>query len=234
MREKLFAVTAIGLSCLIGSPALAQTAGQTVAPAEASPAAAAPQMAPAPAAPAPAAPSVVPNGTPIVVEITDLVSSKTALRDDMFNLTLAEPIKLNDVIVIPAGTPGKGQVIDSARPGMAGKSGKLVLSARYLEFEGKQIPIRGLKLNFGAKDNSSVAMATSMAVGIFGLAVTGGDIEVPAGTRANAKLGIDFAPASAAAPASVPPTTGGAEPSATPSAAPPATSTAAPAASPQQ
>lgn len=177
----LFVVAALGLSCAFGSVAIAQTStsnetNQTTGPATIS----------------------VPNGTPIIIEITDLVSTKTAKRDDMFNLRLAAPLTLNGAILIPEGTLGKGQVIDSGLPGMGGKPGKLVLAARYLEFEGRQIPIRGLNMDMGARDNSGTAVLLGAAGGIVGgvagLMVTGGHMEVPPGTLAHAKLGMNFIP----------------------------------------
>ncbi|MCA1935176.1 MAG: hypothetical protein LDL37_06970 [Asticcacaulis sp.] len=139
--------------------------------------------------------AVVPNGTPIVVEIIELVSTRSATVGDMFPLKLAEPVLLNGAVAIPEGTPGKGQVVDTGKPGMGGKPGKLVLAARYLEFEGRQIPIRALKLGLGARDNAGASAATTIAVGVFGLAVTGGHMEALPGTRASAKLAADFTPA---------------------------------------
>jgi hypothetical protein len=182
MRNIWPAVAVIALSC---STAMAQTSPVI----ETSP-------------PVPAA--VVPNGTLISVEITELVTTRTAKPDDMFTLKLAEPVLLNTVVVIPAGIPGKGVVIDAGKPGMGGKPGKLVLAARYLEFEGRQIPIRGLKMNMSASDNGGTSAAASAVVGVFGLAVTGGHMEVQPGTHAVAKLGADFTPAPPVTPASVP------------------------------
>jgi len=137
-----------------------------------------------------------------------MISTRTAQRDDMFNLKLAAPVMLNGEIIIPTGTPGKGQVIESAKPGMGGKPGKLVLAGRYLDFNGQQIPIRGLTMAITGKNNANAAMATGMVVGIFGLAVTGGHMEVQPGTHATAKLGADFtpAPASQDIPSSIPQT----------------------------
>ena len=197
MPLKRLAVASVAVCCLAAGAASAQDATQAEASLSATP--------PPAAAPAPAS---VPKGTSIVVEITDLVSTRTAQRDDMFNLKLAEPVKLNGATVIPAGTPGKGQVVDAAKPGMGGKPGKLVLAARYLELDGQQIPIRGLTMDMTAKDNSGAAIAATMAVGIFGLAVTGGNMEVQPGTRAHAKLGADFVPTGAPAPATEPQTDG--------------------------
>ncbi|KAF0116773.1 MAG: hypothetical protein FD163_894 [Hyphomonadaceae bacterium] len=151
----------------------------------------------------------VPSGTPILVEITDLISTRTAKRDDMFNLRLVAPILLNDVIVIPEGTIGKGQIVDAGLPGMGGKPGKLVLAARYLEFEGRQIPIRGLNMDMSARDNSGPAVfltaAGGVAGGVVGLIVTGGHMEVQPGTRARARIGVNFVPAATAGPSLVQP-----------------------------
>ncbi len=213
MHKTLSAVAATGLSCLLCSTALAQTAPAADANPPISAPATAPPLASATVATTvpPAAQAAVPNGTPIVVEITDLVSTTTAKRDDMFNLKLAEPVMLNAVVAIPAGTPGKGQVIDAAKAGMGGKPGKLVLAARYLELAGQKIPIRGLRMDTGGKNNTGGAVAVSVvggAVGgLVGLATTGGEVEIQPGTRAAAKLGIDFAPGvpgPAADPAPVP------------------------------
>ncbi len=203
MRGVVFAGAAVGLLCLVGTVAIAQTAPQaapqTALQTETNPPAL-PDSAPPAVVPAPE--SVVPKGTSIVVEITDLVSTKTAKRDDWFNLRLAEPVTLKDAIVIPEGTPGKGQVVDAGKPGMGGKPGKLVLAARYLEFEGRQIPIHALRLGLKADDNSGASVAVGIAFGIVGLAVTGGDMEVQPGTKARAKLAVDFVPdATGATPA---------------------------------
>jgi len=203
MLRRFTTLATFGLTCLISSSALAQTPPP---PLQGPPVETLDQ----------AAPATVPGGTPILVEITDLVSTRTANRDDMFNLKLAEPITLNKVVAIPEGTPGKGQVVEAGKPGMGGKPGKLILAARYLEFEGRQIPIRGLKLALSASDNSGASVAASMAVGVFGLAVTGGHMEVKPGTRAHAKLAADYVPTNPVDPAMAP-QPGPAEPASPPS-----------------
>ena len=225
MRNLVCAGAAVAVLCLVSSAVQAQDAAQaSSSSSSSSSSAAAPEAQPAtpPAAPAPApAAAVVPNGTPIVVEITQAISSQTAKRDDMFDLKLAEPVKLGDAVVIPEGTPGKGQVIDAMRPGMGGKPGKLVLAARYLVVDGKQVPIRGLKLGLTADDNSTQSAMLGAAGGLVGLAVEGGDMIVKPGTKARAKLGADFAPGAAA------PAPAAADPAPKPQDAPPVTQTSA-------
>ncbi|MDC7683689.1 hypothetical protein PQU92_10395 [Asticcacaulis sp. BYS171W] len=197
MLKILTTVTLAGLACLLPSALWAQSAP----PEGGTPAVVAtetPAPDPKPEGPKLEAPKpesiTIPNGTPIVVVITELVSTRTAKVGDMFALKLAEPLLWNGTVVIPEGTPGKGEVIDTGKPGMGGKPGKLVLAARYLEFEGRQVPIRALKMRMGAQDNVSGAMAATIVVGVFGLAVTGGHMEAQVGMMATAKLGADFTP----------------------------------------
>ena len=213
----MWPVTAIVLSYLMGSAAFTQnettvdTAPLTT-----------PSVGGAPA------PAIVPNGTPIVVMVTDRLSSETAGRDDMFNLSLAEPVMLNGLTVIPAGTPGKGQVVDAAKAGAGGKPGKLVLAARYLEFEGRQIPIKGLTLDLVAKDESlTAAIVAAIKYSGSSDSILGGPMVVPAGMRGSAKLAVNFVPnetdnptptaqEGAAPPSAITPTNSGTAPPAQP------------------
>jgi hypothetical protein len=139
-------------------------------------------------------------GTVIQLEITQLVSSKTNKRGDKFTLRLAEPITVAGQVLVPAGTTGVGEVIDSGPPGMAGTPGKLVLAARYLDYQGQHIPIRSLKVGGAGKDHTRLATGVVIAVGLPGLFITGGNIDVPAGTLADAKLAADYPPAAAPVP----------------------------------
>ena len=151
--------------------------------------------------PTPAA--IVASGTPVIIEITELVSSKTHNRGDKFAIRLAAPIQRDGRTLVPAGVTGVGQVIDSARSGILGKPAKLLLAARYLDFKGAQIPLRTLQLGKVGRDTTNAIMAASFVpyVGIAALFVHGGEIEIPAGTQAQAKLAADVPAEPTPAPA---------------------------------
>jgi len=157
-------------------------------------------------------------GTPVAIELAELVSSKTHKRGDNFALRLALPILLDGKVVVPAGTTGVGQVVDAAASGPLGRPAKLLLAARYLDFNGGQIPLRGLQLGRAGKDKSDTVMAVSFApyVGVLGLFMHGGEIEIPAGQRAQAKLAADLSPpsppATPAPPGANPPAEGPRQP----------------------
>jgi hypothetical protein len=69
----------------------------------------------------------------------------------------------------------------------------LLLAARYLEVDGRQIPLRGFRMGGAGKDNTTGALAASMAVGPFAQFIHGREIEIPSGARASAKLAADTA-----------------------------------------
>jgi hypothetical protein len=180
--------------CLASAGAAAQTVAPPPPPAQSPP--------PSAAQPPPAACCRVPAGTPVVVEIVDPLSSKTQKAGDKFNLRLAGAIVVDGETVAPAGAAGVGEVIDAEPPGMGGRAGRLILAARYVESGGVRIPLRAMRLSASGKDYSDAALATSAFVGVFGLAVQGGNVDYPTGTRANAKVAADVTlPAVVVAPA---------------------------------
>ena len=171
----------------------------------------------------PAAAAHIASGTIIVVEVTQLISTKIQRKGDMFTLKLAEPIKYGEQEVVPAGVPGMGQVVDSQPPGFGGAPGKLVLAARYLEVNGQHVPIHALQLGGSGQDRDALALAVSAIpyVNIASILIHGGQMEVPTGSHAYAKLGANL-PVPDAPPAKP------ADPAPTPAPAPATTPAAAP------
>jgi hypothetical protein len=150
------------------------------------------------AAPASRACCRVAAGTPVEVELVAPVSTKTQASGDTFELRLAEPLIVDGRIVLRAGTPGVGEVIESAGPGMGGKAAKLVLAARYLKLRQGRAPLQGLQMSGVGHDNSRAAQAVGLTgiafgpLGLVGMAVQGGNVNFPAGMRASAKIAADL------------------------------------------
>jgi hypothetical protein len=133
--------------------------------------------------------NAVAAGTVVALEITQPISSATAKRGDMFAIRLAMPVEAAGKIVIPAGIVGEGQVVHAAKAGGAGKSGELTLAARYLTFGEQRLPLRGFQFGtMTGKDRYGLAAASLIVAGPLTFLVRGGNIDVPAGTNATAKL----------------------------------------------
>ena len=137
----------------------------------------------------------VPAGTVVMVELAEPVSTKTHKPGDTFALRLAEPVVVQGQIVLRAGDAGIGEVVESAKPGLGGKSAKLVLAARSLSAPGgADLPLKGLQLSGAGKGHETAATALGIGgivflpAGIAGIALHGGDVTFPAGVHATAKL----------------------------------------------
>lgn len=130
----------------------------------------------------------VPEGTIVELQTTEPLSSKTNKRGDKFAIRLIGALVIDGVEVIPAGTLGVGEVTTVAPASFGGKAGEMMVLARFLTVGGVQVPLRGLKLGARGRDNATVALFIPYGVGIF---INGGNVEIPAGTDAQAKVARD-------------------------------------------
>ncbi len=135
----------------------------------------------------------VPAGTVVLMEFTETLSSRTSQTGQLVGLRLAAPLEVDGHIIADAGAQGGAEVIDAARSGIGGRNGKLIVSGRFLELGGQRVRIRGLQAVLAGEDNSREAVTTAMVpyVGIIGGFITGGEIEIPAGTFAEARIATD-------------------------------------------
>lgn len=136
----------------------------------------------------------VPAGAVVQVELADPVSTRVQKTGDRFALKLAAPLVVDGRVVLRAGAPGEGVVIEATKPGLGGKPAKLVLAARYLILRHGRLPLEGLQLSGGGHSNAAAAQAVGLTgivfapLGFVGLAVQGGEVTFPAGTTATARV----------------------------------------------
>lgn len=169
-------------------------------------------------APSAAAPSTfhLSAGTQIEVEFVDALSSRTSHSGDTFAIRLAEPIYDSTNVAFAPGALGRGEVIDAARSGFGGHQGKLVISGRYLEINGQQVRINHMSRAVSGQDRTQASVNLSMVpyAGVAAWFISGGEIEIPAGTRAEARIAADVdVPLTPPAPSAAAPLT---QPEATP------------------
>jgi hypothetical protein len=149
-------------------------------------------------------------GSAVELEIVEPISSKRHKKGDRFALRLVTALTVGSDVHVPAGTIGTGEVIHASPSRAGGKPGELLLAARQLETsDGRRIGLRAMKLSARGKDTSTAAITTAMLIGPVAMFVHGSEIEIPAGTRAMAKLAQDVAltapqPAAAASPDDAP------------------------------
>jgi hypothetical protein len=152
------------------------------------------QVTPPPAAAAPAAaPSaiVLKEGTEVPLVFASSLSSKTAVDDDPVNLTLAEDLKVGDVIVARKGAVAVGSVTNAHKAGMMGKPGDLAIRLEYVKAGDQRVHLRGTKGKEGQSETGAT-VALTVIFGPIGLLKHGKNVEIPEGTPLTAFVDQDY------------------------------------------
>lgn len=143
----------------------------------------------------------VPALTPVIVRIDAEISSKTNKMGDRFGIMVAEDVRAGDVVVIPAGSVGEGEVIHAAKPGAGGKAGELIVAARFVRVGDAEIRLRSFVLGAVGKDKSVDALAASFIAGPFAMFQRGGAVVIPRETLGMAKTASELKLPAVVAPA---------------------------------
>ena len=116
------------------------------------------------------------------------MGSKISHIGDTFALRLAEPIVVDGKVVLPAGIPGRGEVIHAAKAGWGGRAGELILAARYLDCGGLHIPLGHFHFGKAGEDRAETALGVGLVVPLASFLIAGGEVVISPGVRANAKV----------------------------------------------
>jgi hypothetical protein len=153
----------------------------------------------------------VPNGTEMAVRLDTPLSSKTARREDRVEATVAESVRVDGDVQIPAGTRVRGIVQDAQPAERPSRGGRLDLAFDQLLMpNGRRVDIRssvaslkesgvdkkraGLGAILGGVLGGVLEGKTGALVGVLvggGGAMVGSkgdDVELPAGTVVNLRL----------------------------------------------
>lgn len=99
-----------------------------------------------------------------------------------FRLTVAKDVRMGEYVIIPRGTPAVGEVTMVTGKGVFGKSGKMAVAFKYLDLNGRHIPLFGTYRQEG-RDNTASSVVALSAVGVLGGVVTGRSANIPAGRQ---------------------------------------------------
>lgn len=157
--------------CLAGAIALASVATHA-------------QVAPPTPITAPVASAAVLRvGTEVPLRLSEELTTKgKQLRvGQRFHLETAEPVVVNGVTVIPAGSPAMGEITDVRNKGMWGKSGHLAGRVLFVTVNGRQIRMSGAFDDKGVTGTAGVVGAIAL-VPVAGFLMTGTSAKVPAGS----------------------------------------------------
>jgi hypothetical protein len=160
-------------------------------------------VAPQPAAPlilAPANENIIRAGSEVILKTREeLTTKKKKLKVGYrFQMEVAEPIRLNSQIIIPAGTPAIGEVTEIRNKGMWGKSGYIGARAISMRVGDRTIRLNGSFDDKGVTGTAGV-VAAAVFIPVVGFFTTGTSALVPSGSNVKAFLDEDIAVATSAA-----------------------------------
>lgn len=144
--------TALLLGAALSTAAYAQPAASPEATIAAAPAAAA---------------AALPAGSNVLLRLNSQLTSRDQRIGDTFPLTVVSDVAVDGRVVIPAGTRAVGQVTWRTGRGSFGKSGKMELTMRYLDMDGRRIPITGFFRQEG-EGNTGATIGAVVAAGVIG------------------------------------------------------------------
>ncbi len=173
-------------------PAAQSALAPAAAPASAAPPAVptTPAAAVAPIAPAPAG-LMLKEGTEVPLVFAEDLNSKTAVDDDPVNMTLAEDIKVGDVVVVRKGAVALATVTNAHKSGMLGKAGELSIRLEYLKTDDRRVRLRGSKGKEG-EGKVGATVALTVLFGPIGLIKHGKNVEIKEGTPLTAFVDEDY------------------------------------------
>jgi len=92
------------------------------------------------------------------------------------------PVTVDGHVVIPAGTSAEGEIVHAEKAGWIGKAGELIATARRASVGDREVPLRSFIADNG-KSRTDIAGAVSIAIGLPGIFIRGGNIVIAAGTE---------------------------------------------------
>lgn len=142
------------------------------------------------AAPSPAK-LLLARGTAVPLVFASDVTSKTAEVGDKISLTLAEDLKVGDMVAVKKGTPAIATVTEVDKTGMGGLPGEVFFQVKSLQANGAVIKLQGTAAKEG-QDKVGKAIGLMFVPGVpAGVFVHGKNAEIKAGASFTAFIDED-------------------------------------------
>jgi hypothetical protein len=124
----------------------------------------------------------LPRGTPVPLVFAAAVNSKTASVGDQIPLTLADDLKVGNVVVALKGSPAVGLVTQVDKTGLAGGPGDITFQVNSLTANGSVIKLRGFATKEGEAKPPNIGAVLIPFVGPLALLKHGKDAQIKPGT----------------------------------------------------
>ncbi len=125
---------------------------------------------------------VIPEGTPIKAALKNEITGGKMQVGNQIELTLAEPIIINEQVVVAAGAKILGNVTDARASGALGKKGKLAFDIKFMYLESGQVVKLSGQSATNLKGSGAAVAATAVLLTPVGLLIPGKGAKFEAGT----------------------------------------------------
>lgn len=182
MAYSILAVAAAAAVQAVAPQMTVQSAPMTIAPA-----------APQAVIMAPAAGTVLRAGTEVPLRLEEALNSndKSLHEGQQFRMSVANPVMLGNVVVIPAGAVATGEIVDIRRKGMWGKSGHLNARVINVRVGDRMIRLTGNFDEHGTTGTAGVVASIAL-VPLAGFFTTGTSAKLPVGSGVRGFLDEDL------------------------------------------
>jgi hypothetical protein len=132
------------------------------------------------------------TGTPVPLKMAEMITTKGKKLKVGYrvHLEVAEDVRVNDIVVIPAGSPAIGELTDVRNKGMWGKSGKINAQLLYVTVSGRQIRLTGQFDDKGTTGTAAV-VGSAVLIPVAGFFMTGTSAKIDIGTPVKAFVDED-------------------------------------------
>ena len=128
------------------------------------------------------------SGTLVALELVSSVKSNKAKSGQMVDFRVISDIKADGVVVIPAGSIAKGQVVEADKNSFLGQPGEIRVSIKSVTaIDGTNVPLMASEFNEEGKDNTVVSIVGGLLC-LLPFFMKGGNAEMPAGTQIQATV----------------------------------------------
>lgn len=131
--------------------------------------------------------AVLKSGTMVSLELVDQVSSDMKAGQTV-DFRVVSDVKADGVVVIPAGTIAKGQIISASKNSLLGGEGEVTVQVKSVNaIDGTKVPLSGSSLTAEGENKLVVSIVLTLLCW-FGFLLKGGKGEIPAGTTFEATV----------------------------------------------
>lgn len=133
--------------------------------------------------------TVLRAGTLVVLETTNVLSSKDAQMGQSVGLRVKYDVMINGRAVIKAGAPGSAQVTAAEHRKGMGKEGSLAIKPSVVQaVDGQMVPLTGAGSGSAGTDTKGATIGLAVVVSPLFLLKKGKDATIPAGYEMQANV----------------------------------------------